>query len=818
MSFVLYRSRTTRRLNLEMRPSSLCLLAALGCLVSSAVLEAQVYRPPILGPGGAQPVTQRRVEAPKIERKDPPPPGVVVVRGIVQDHEGSKARLRQSAELESTDYLLTADEIDYDQQTGLAEARGHAHYTNFVSGEQVWAERIDYDCKAGTGTFYHIKGSVYGKIDSRPGILTTGNPFIFQGDWAEKLNDRYILHNGTITNCPDPLTWWVLASARIDIIPNDRAMAYRSWLKMRGIPLLYAPVFFKDLSSDARHSGFLTPSFGNSNRRGLMFGVGYFWAINRSYDLTYRPQYFTTRGLANTIDFRGRPTQSSDFNAYIYGINDKGLVQQDGTRLKQGGYLVTVTGRALLPKGFYARGTLNYLSNFAFRQAFTESFNEAVFSEVNSVGYVAKDWSTYHLNLVFTRQQNFQSSTPGDTIMVSKLPELQFDSRDRELHSGPLPVWVSWGTSAGLVRRTEPLYQTRQFVARLDVEPRVMTALRWKNFHLVPAFSVRDTYYGSSFRSSSERSSGVEVSGTDLNRFTREFSADLILPTLERVFDAPRWMGSKFKHSIEPRVHYRIVDGVHDFQRIIRFDDMDLVSNTHEVEYSLANRIWVKSRDNQVRDFLDWEIRQKRFLDPTFGGALVPGVRNVFSTTAEMTAYTFLDQARHYSPIVSALRAQPLSNFGLEWRQDYDPLRGKITNSSLTADARVEKYFFSVGHNRVSCVPLVWVDPSQRDQFCSSAPSGQVLSPVSNQLRGMVGLGQENRRGWNAGFMAIYDYDTRTFQYANTQVTYNTSCCAFSGQYRRFAFGARNENQFRVAMVIANIGSFGTLRRQERLF
>ena len=43
-------------------------------------------------------------------------------------------------------------------------------------------------------------------------------------------------------------------------------------------------------------------------------------------------------------------------------------------------------------------------------------------------------------------------------------------------------------------------------------------------------------------------------------------------------------------------------------------------------------------------------------------------------------------------------------------------------------------------------------------------------------------------------------------------------CCGLSVQYRRFSFGTRNENQFRVAFAIANIGSFGTLKRQERIF
>jgi LPS-assembly protein len=51
------------------------------------------------------------------------------------------------------------------------------------------------------------------------------------------------------------------------------------------------------------------------------------------------------------------------------------------------------------------------------------------------------------------------------------------------------------------------------------------------------------------------------------------------------------------------------------------------------------------------------------------------------------------------------------------------------------------------------------------------------------------------------------------------QVGYNGSCCGFQFEYRRLALGViRNENQFRVAFVIANIGSFGTVKRQDKIF
>ncbi|GIU73020.1 MAG: hypothetical protein KatS3mg004_0107 [Bryobacteraceae bacterium] len=768
------------------------------------------------GPLAAQLPNYERAAA--IERRDVPPAGIVVVRALQQEREGPKYRLRGKAEIETADMLLRADEIDYDQETGIAEARGHVHFVQFTTGEQLWAERIDYNTKDSSGAFYTVRGAAYGKIDYRPGILRTENPFFFQGDWAEKIQQKYILHKASITNCSGINPWWRLDAPVIDLIPGQRAIAQHTWFRLRGVPILYAPAFYKDLREGARRSGFLTPSIGNSNRRGLMYGIGYFWAINRSYDLTYRPQYFTQRGLAHTVDFRARPTQGSELSAFVYGIRDRG--RQIGSQLvKEGGYLVTVQGRATLPAGFYARGAVNYLSNFAFRQAFTESFNEAVFSEVNSAVNVSRDWSTYSFNAVFTRQQNFQSAAPGDTIMIRKLPQFEFESRDRELARGPLPVWVSWSASAGLLQRTQPLFQTRQFVERFDLVPRLMTALRWKEFHLVPYVSLRETHWGSSFRTAAEKEQGLLVTGQGLNRFTREVGADLALPALVRIFDAPSWMGRRLKHSVEPRISFRTVAGATAFDRLVRFDEFELLSNTTELEWSLTQRLWSKGGDNVVRDRLTWEVRQKRFFDPDFGGAVIAGQRNVISSAAELTGYAFLDRPRHSSPVVSTLRAQPYGSLGFEWRADYDPLRGRFTNSSFTLDTRSPVYFLSFGHTRVSCVPLTPVEALERETFCRTAASGQILSPPSNQFRGTLGLGNENRRGWNAGVYGVYDYSIGVLQYMNTQVTYNTECCAFSGQYRRFNFGARRgENQFRLALVIANIGSFGTLKRQERLF
>ena len=74
----------------------------------------------------------------------------------------------------------------------------------------------------------------------------------------------------------------------------------------------------------------------------------------------------------------------------------------------------------------------------------------------------------------------------------------------------------------------------------------------------------------------------------------------------------------------------------------MRFDENDLMVNTNELTLSLTNRIYAK-RGDSVQEIFTWEVTQKRYFDPTFGGAVVPGQPNVFDTTADITAFALSD-------------------------------------------------------------------------------------------------------------------------------------------------------------------------------
>ncbi|MBV9506908.1 MAG: LPS-assembly protein LptD [Acidobacteriia bacterium] len=761
-------------------------------------------------------------------RPNAPPRGTYDLTGETQESEGSLRHLRGKAKIEGASMLLQADNIDYNEDTGDLIATGNVYFHSFERNEQLWADRVVYNTDSERGTFYNVHGTGYTRIDARPGRLTSNEPFYFQGEWAEREEDHYILHKGFITNCKMPNPWWELRGPLFNIVPGDHATAYRSVFWVRSLPLFFFPYFYKSLEKVPRRSGFLLPSFGTSTGRGFMTGLGYFWAINRSYDMTYRFTEYTSRGEVQHLELRGKPGRRTDFDAIVFGVLDRGI---PGTNPVQqySGASATATGKADLGDGWTARGSLNYITSFGFRQQWSESFNEAVGTEVHSVGFLNRSWSDYTFNVVAARLENFQSvelpvtnpatgvtSTETNGVIIRKLPEAEFSGReDQILH---LPLWFSFNSAAGLLYRSQPefsynpylnqFYKVEQFqtgglMNRANFAPSLMSAFHFHGLNIVPRFAVQETYYSESQEINPYASQVLaqpiyQVEGSSLLRSSRALSVDFIFPSLARVFDKKTLFGDKLKHVIEPRAVYKYVTGIgQDYNRFIRFDETDLVANTNELDLSLTNRIYAK-RGNTVQEIFTWQLSQARYFDPTFGGALVQGQRNVFLTTEDLSPYSFLVNPRSSSPVVSVIHANPVGRLGIDWRADYDPQLKRLVDSTVAVDYRWSRYFVLVGDN------LVHTNP--------------VLSTPENQVHFRAGFGDTTRRGLNAGVDAIYDIRAQQIQYATVQATYNTDCCGLSVQYRLFDFAGRNEGQFRVSFSVANLGSFGTLRKQDRIF
>jgi LPS-assembly protein len=290
------------------------------------------------------------------------------------------------------------------------------------------------------------------------------------------------------------------------------------------------------------------------------------------------------------------------------------------------------------------------------------------------------------------------------------------------------------------------------------------------------------------------------VSDSNIFRKNADFVLDFRPPPLEKVFVPAKWLhlGEKVKHVIEADATYEYVTGIDQFEKIIHFDATDILSNTNQLTLSVTNRLYRKDKAGTVSEFLTWRVSQQRYFDPTFGGAVLPDQRNVVLASDEFTPFAFLAGPRNYSPVVSTLTVNPYSFLSVEWRTNYDPLLKKIVANTYSVGVRHAQYSASVGETSISTDPL--------------------LAPQANQLTFGGSYGSTNRRGWNAAGLFDYDLLLHRRLYEFLQASYNTNCCGFSIQLRRFNLGIRDENQYLFSFSVANIGAFGSLQKQERIF
>ncbi len=684
---------------------------------------------------------------------------------------------------------LRADHVEYNADTTEAVARGHIRFD--YNTQRLDADEARYNVRAGRGMFRRVRGTVQVQRRPNPSLLVTPNPLSFEAEEVERVDEQvYKIRNAWVTVCePDRPTWKFYAPRAVLTLDKKVALVNANFRLFR-IPLLYLPYATAPAGRKLRQSGFLLPDFGNTSRKGFIAGDSYYWAPRDWMDATLGAQFLSRRGWSQQAEIRARPWEDVRINYHYNGVVDRGLRGADGNRVPQGGHESSLLFDAKLPGGWRAVADVHQLTSLTYRLAFSETFGDAINSEVRTSGFVTNNFRGFSLNFAALNYKNFLSAQPATAIVLRSAPEVRFNSVEQAPWRR-LPVYFGFHAYADAVHRSDTLLDSPTAVQRTEIAPRVTLPLRWGPWlGVTSTYTLRTTRYGSQVL-------GGTVVGDSVRRTTSELAVDLRPPSLARVWERPE---SKWKHTIEPQVTYRFVDGVNDFGRFLRIDENDTLTDTNEFEYSITQRLYRKLGDGQAGELLSWRVAQKYYFDPTFGGALVPGQRNVFQALNSLTPFAFADAPRRFSPIVSDLRVTPGGRWDMQVRLDYDPVRGRLTTVGALVKAKPYKEFFiTLAHFSLNSDP--------------------VLQPRSNQIRALVGYGELNRRGWNAALGFSFDIRQQFLQNQLVQVSYNGSCCGIAFEYRRLALGpVRTENQFRVAFIIANIGTFGNLRRQEKIF
>jgi len=767
----------------------------------------------------------------------------VSISAVHQEKDGEIYKLQGNVEIDDGAFTFHGDQVTYDSDSGNVQAEGHLLLEGGPNHEHIEAARGTYNLNSEIGHFEHVTGSIGVETAKNRAIFTTSNPFFFNGKVVDKKGpDHYVVTDGSVTSCQLPSPKWQFFAHKVVVEAGGNATIYNSVFRIEDIPVFYFPFATHPVQKEPRQSGFLIPNAGRSSTRGYTFGESAFWAINRSMDLLAGAEYYSRRGWAPDGEFRARPTDTSFVDLTFFTVLDRGL-----NGVNQGGTEAHLNSEGAFAHNIRAVANIDYLSSYVFRLAFSDVFTQAVNSEVKSDAFLSNVTGSVFLNATTHRYQDFQSTTPGDVITILHAPGIEISSLDRVLFHTPFHGTID--ASAGGLSRSEPSFRTAPLVGRFDIDPAVSLPLLLKGWSLRPELSLRDTIYTQQL----VPSGGVALTdvGTAIsdviNRKALLGSVEIRPPALDRIFDR-QIFGRKWKHVIEPRVTYTYVTGVDNFSHILRFDDRDILSDSNAVEYAVVNRLYAKRTSTAPetcgpegmpalmagvappsgadpwehtrptseqpcpsqpteREIVTWEIAQKYYVDPTFGGALVPGKLNVFTSTVDLTGIAFLTDSRRLSPLLSRLRVTTGPRNDLEWDLDYDFHDGRITTSTALFDQHFGAYTVGLGN--------AFLHAPNEVSTAGATPSSQIF----NQFRAVLGYGSTNKRGFSGAVNLGFDAELNQLQYGSGQMAYNWDCCGVNIEYRRFALASvRNENQFRFTFALANIGAFGNLRRTERLF
>jgi LPS-assembly protein len=762
---------------------------------------------------------------------------------IAHDQEsiGPVYKLHGKAEIHYGNYILRGDEMTYNSDTGEATVEGHAVLDGGPHDEHLEASRGAFNLNSESGRFEHVTGSLGAYIHGNRLLLTSSNPFFFSGKVVEQTGpDHYKVYDGMVTTCDLPRPKWEFRAGKVDVEVGGTAKIYHTAFGLEGIPVLYFPFATMPAERIPRQSGFLIPNFGESTIKGTILGESLFWAINRSLDAHVGAEYYSKRGWAPMGEFRAWPKETAFADLTYFSVLDRGYGSPPEN---QGGEEARLTAEDQFGRKYRGVADVDYLSSYLFRLAFSDAFTQAVDSEVKSDAFLSTSAGGAYYNASMQRYQDFESSTPGNVITILHAPSAGLSGIEQRIGSSPL-YW-SYDAAIDGLSRSEPGFSTAPLVGRFDVNPTLSLPIHLGDWSIRPELSLRDTAYTQEMLTSA---SGVRSAVSEtINRKALDGSVELRPPVVERAFDR-EFLGRKWKHAIEPRVVYQYVTGVDNFPNILRFDARDILTNSNAVEYAVVSRLYAKrtrpgaencgkpgmpslfvggpapyhpvpwvrqmqptelpcDTSSRAREIVTWELAQKYFLDPRFGGALVPGRSNVFTSTIDLTPISFLFEPRHLSPLISRLRIETSTRTDVEWDVDYDFKQGQINSSTALVNYRAGPFTFGAG-----------------DAFLRVPPEAGFLLPVPapqtfNQFRLLLGYGHTNKPGLSAAANIGFDANLNFLQYAAVQATYNWDCCGLNVEFRRFALGTvPNENEYRFTFSLANLGAFGNLRRSERLY
>jgi LPS-assembly protein len=458
------------------------------------------------------------------------------------------------------------------------------------------------------------------------------------------------------TSCRPGNQDWALHASELKLNRlSGKGAARNTWVEFKGLPVFYTPYLSFPIDN-RRMSGFLAPSFGNTQNAGFHFSAPYYWNLAPNYDATLRPKYFSKRGVLLGSDFRYLTERSKGKASLEY--------MPDDSLLNKSRYLGAFKNTTQFTPNLDAHLDLNYVSD---KNYFAELGNALSFPNFSFVKSQA-DVNYFREGVAFTsRVESYQTIDPtlsGSQIPYRRLPQINLNLNHAFKN---LPV--------DTVLESESVYFQHSDLVngqRFNIKPSVSLPLQAASGYVTPKISLQHTQYF--------LNNQLSGSPKDVSRTLPIFSTDAGL-YLERNLNVA---DKTLIHTLEPRLFYLYIPktdqsqiplfdtSVYDFWysnmfRENRFSGSDRIQDANQITTALTSRLVDPATGMERLKLSIGEIFYFRNRDVTLCGAYPSSLCPISPVETAPS-----------SPLVGELSGQLNRHVGVDSGIQWDPHSNKI--------------------------------------------------------------------------------------------------------------------------------------------
>ncbi|HEY3919848.1 MAG TPA: LPS assembly protein LptD [Stellaceae bacterium] len=365
-----------------------------------------------------------------------------------------------SANPQQPPMLVTADELQYDQDLGLVVAKGHVELSQddqiLLADTVTYNQRTDTVTASGNVSMTQPTGDVvfadYMELHDNfhDGFIRDARMLLFDGsrlvgNTARRVaGTRTEVRRAVFSPCQlcaadptRPPVWQIKAEQAVDDKELQIVEYHDATMEIEGIPVFYSPYFSHPDPSVKRASGFLPPVIGNDASNGFRLGLPYYFVLGPDKDATIRPIFMTEGGTILDGQYRQRfgngtlttdtslnygstafDPQAPDPNAAIHTL--RGHIAADGVWDLTPSWRAGFDGTATTDQTYLQRFHFPYTTNFLTDHVYAENFGSlgpASYGNISAYGYQNLNPTTSIANEpIVLPVADYDFATPPDAL------------------------------------------------------------------------------------------------------------------------------------------------------------------------------------------------------------------------------------------------------------------------------------------------------------------------------------------------------------------------------------------------------------------